>query len=89
VTHARISPQYKGTDLCADFRCGCGFVSHIDAHNAYGVRCTQCGTIYAMPQDIQLVGVLKNAPLPPVVLNIWDEDDDEAFDPAFSRYTGE
>lgn len=88
MTHARISPQYKGTDICADFRCGCGFSSHIDAYNTYGVRCTQCGAIYAMPEDIQLVEVRDEHKLPPVVINIWADDDEKAYDPEFTRYTG-
>lgn len=46
-THAFI--QWKGTDVCMDFRCECGVSGHFDGHFAYVVRCPQCGTLWEMP----------------------------------------
>lgn len=40
--------QWKGTELCADFHCDCGYHGHIDADFAYHVRCDGCGQVYEM-----------------------------------------
>lgn len=45
--HAFI--QWKGTDVCMDFRCDCGSNEHIDAMFVYFVKCHKCGTVWEMP----------------------------------------
>ena len=47
MTHAFI--QWKGTDVCMDFRCDCGSNEHIDAMFVYFVKCHKCGTVWEMP----------------------------------------
>lgn len=57
-THVFI--QYKGTDICLDFRCECGAVGHFDGDFAYALRCAECGETWGMPHDIQLVKGFSN-----------------------------
>ena len=40
--------QWKGTDVCMDIYCKCGYHSHIDAEFAYHVECPICHTVYAL-----------------------------------------
>ena len=40
VPHAFI--QWKGTDVCMDFRCPCGEGGHFDGVFAYTVECPAC-----------------------------------------------
>jgi hypothetical protein len=49
--------QYKGTSLCADFRCTCGKRGHIDDDFAYCVRCDNCEQIWVLPQTLKLVRI--------------------------------
>lgn len=46
--------QWKGTDVCMDFRCECGGGGHVDAMFAYAVRCNDCGTVWEMPSVVFL-----------------------------------
>ncbi|MAL39225.1 MAG: hypothetical protein CMO04_05000 [Thalassospira sp.] len=48
--------QWKGTDLCADFRCECGETHHIDAMFVYAIKCT-CGSVWQMPHTVKLIKV--------------------------------
>lgn len=41
--------QWKGTDVCMDFRCTCGQHYHIDAEFAYALHCVKCDTLWEMP----------------------------------------
>lgn len=41
--------QWKGTDVCMDFRCECGASGHFDGFSAYVVKCPDCGTEWEMP----------------------------------------
>jgi hypothetical protein len=64
-THVFI--QWKGTEVCLDFRCECGAVGHIDGMFVYAVRCAECGKSFSMPHTIQLVegdgnGSVKDIP---------------------------
>lgn len=40
--------QWKGTSLCADFHCDCGYDGHLDQDFAYYVECNGCGQVYEM-----------------------------------------
>ena len=46
--------QWKGTDVCLDFYCICGFVGHFDGFFAYGLHCARCGQEWEMPTTLQL-----------------------------------
>ena len=47
--------QWKGTDVCLDLSCECGYSSHLDAEFAYAIKCPKCKTEYVMPADIVLL----------------------------------
>lgn len=60
--------QYKGTDICFDFTCLCGSQGHFDGFFAHYVKCSACGSVYAMPVDLELVQVTESeAHVKPVV----------------------
>lgn len=48
--HAFI--QWKGTNVCMDFRCECGANCHFDGDFAYTVKCQHCKTVWEMPFNI-------------------------------------
>lgn len=41
--------QWKGTDVCMDFTCGCGASDHIDGFFVCAVKCPKCDTLWVMP----------------------------------------
>lgn len=41
--------QWKGTDVCMDFNCECGYRGHFDGYFAYAVRCPDCDVIWEAP----------------------------------------
>lgn len=47
--------QWKGTDVCMDVHCKCGYHSHIDSDFAYHVKCPQCKTVYMCNGHIELI----------------------------------
>lgn len=49
--------QWKGTDVCMDVYCSCGYHSHIDASFAYYVRCPKCKRVYFMNGHIELIEI--------------------------------
>lgn len=49
--------QWKGTDVCMDIHCKCGYHSHVDADFAYFVKCPKCGTVYMCNGHIELIEV--------------------------------
>lgn len=46
--------QWKGTDVCMDFCCDCGWRMHIDGLFAYNVKCSGCGQMWKMPSSVAL-----------------------------------
>lgn len=50
--------QWKGTDVCMDVHCECGYHSHIDADFAYSVKCPACGSVYACNGHIELIKLI-------------------------------
>lgn len=44
--------QWKGTDVCMDFRCKCGAHCHFDGGFAYFVKCPHCDRVYEMPFNV-------------------------------------
>lgn len=49
--------QWKGTTLCADFRCTCGGRGHVDDGFAYAIRCGHCGQAWVLPQTLTLTRI--------------------------------
>lgn len=47
--------QWKGTSVCMDVHCACGYHGHVDADFAYNVKCGKCGRVYACDGHIRLV----------------------------------
>jgi uncharacterized protein (DUF983 family) len=47
--------QWKGTDICMDFWCPeCGAQSHFDGMFGYAIKCSDCGSFFEMPTDVQV-----------------------------------
>lgn len=44
--------QWKGTDVCLDFRCPCGADGHVDASFTYFIHCPSCGAVYEMGTQV-------------------------------------
>lgn len=55
VPRPKASIQWKGTDVCLDFRCPCGFQGHFDGEFAYALTCTGCGRTWTMPTTVGLI----------------------------------
>lgn len=49
--------QWKGTDVCMDVRCKCGYCSHIDDEFTYEIQCPKCKTVYMCNGHIELIEV--------------------------------
>ncbi len=47
--------QWKGTDVCMDFHCECGFMGHIDGSFTYIVECPKCHSVYSCNGHIELI----------------------------------
>lgn len=52
--------QFKGTDLCADFHCACGYHGHLDVDFAYTVGCPECGRVYECSGHVELHDITGN-----------------------------
>ena len=46
--------QWKGTDVCMDVHCACGYMSHIDDEFVYMVRCPKCKAVYYVSPYVHL-----------------------------------
>lgn len=57
--------QWKGTNLCMDFHCVCGELTHVDDDFTYLLRCSKCKRVYwpqAWVNMVELTGEdLKDA----------------------------
>lgn len=49
--------QWKGTDVCMDLDCVCGFHSHRDRDFCYSVKCPGCDQIWRLGTQVQLVRI--------------------------------
>lgn len=56
--------QWKGTALCADIYCRCGYHSHIDAGFVYFVRCPKCRRVFMLSPHVRLIEVEARDPWP-------------------------
>jgi len=58
--------QWKGTDICMDFYCKCGYYNHYDGYFAYHVQCFGCKQIYKMADSIEMEEVLASDSIEPI-----------------------
>jgi hypothetical protein len=47
--------QWKGTNVCIDLHCICGYHGHVDAEFFYRYECVGCGRKFAVGQNIKLI----------------------------------
>jgi len=47
--------QWKGTDVCVDLHCKCGYHDHFDGDFFYYFECPKCHRKYAVGQNIKLI----------------------------------
>lgn len=47
--------QWKGTDVCMDIYCDCGYTGHVDGQFFYHYRCVGCGRRFAVGQNVALI----------------------------------
>jgi len=50
---ASVFIQWKGTDLCMDFHCECGYHSHIHGMFGYTIECVGCEALYEMGTQVR------------------------------------
>lgn len=46
--------QWKGTDVCIDLHCICGFLGHYDGDFLYTWKCPKCKQIFKVGPNVQL-----------------------------------
>lgn len=51
--------QWKGTDVCMDLHCKCGYHGHVDTDFFYHYECPKCHAKYAVGQNIKLIELNK------------------------------
>ena len=54
--------QWKGTDVCMDFYCPCGYQSHFDGLFAHFVKCGGCGAVYQLGTQVRAIRVEGRQP---------------------------
>lgn len=47
--------QWKGTDVCIDLQCKCGYHDHFDGDFLYWYKCPECGAKYAVSPNVRLI----------------------------------
>ena len=47
--------QWKGTDVCIDLHCKCGYHGHFDGDFFYFYECQFCHAKYAVGQNVKLI----------------------------------
>ena len=52
-TDATMFLQWKGTEVCLDFRCPCGATGHFDGWGAYFLMCPSCGSVYELGTQVR------------------------------------
>lgn len=51
--------QHKGTDICIDLHCVCGYHGHYDGDFFYFYECPECHRKYAVGQNVKLIELPK------------------------------
>ena len=46
--------QWKGTEVCIDIHCKCGYLGHFDGDFFYWYKCRKCGRYYSVGQNVVL-----------------------------------
>lgn len=46
--------QWKGTDLCMDMWCECGYQNHYDGFFTYAIKCAGCGQVYQLGTKVEM-----------------------------------
>lgn len=49
--------QWKGTDVCIDLHCECGYHDHFDGEFLYFYECPACHRKYAVGQNVKLIAL--------------------------------
>lgn len=52
--------QWKGTDVCMDVHCKCGYHGHIDGEFFYRYECAGCGQKYAVGEVVKLIPLTES-----------------------------
>ena len=47
--------QWKGTDVCIDLHCKCGYHGHVDGEFFYYYKCPECQLLFAVGQNVKLI----------------------------------
>ncbi len=47
--------QWKGTQVCIDLYCKCGYPGHVDTEFFYHYECPKCNQKYAVGQNVKLI----------------------------------
>jgi len=47
--------QWKGTNVCMDIHCLCGYFGHVDQEFFYFYECPECHRKFAVGQNIKLI----------------------------------
>lgn len=68
--------QWKGTDVCMDLHCECGFHNHYDGYFAYEVKCRGCGNIYALSPNVEVIKI-TNSINPNVMLDESEQEPEQ------------
>lgn len=51
--------QWKGTNVCMDLYCVCGFHGHVDTDFFYRAYCPSCSRQFLVGQNIKLIELTK------------------------------
>ena len=80
---ALLDLQWQNMTLCADLRCSCGNLVHVDARRVSHIQCRQCKTIFAIETVAELRAVAPEEvdALTPFLTDRSDADTDDPFDP--------
>jgi len=52
--------QWKGTGVCMDTHCSCGYHGHVDADFFYFYECPKCRKKYAVGQTVKLIPLTED-----------------------------
>lgn len=66
--------QWKGTKLCLDFICACGFQGHVDDYFCYVLECSECGRKYEVASWLCLRPMTTNDELDFRPILVTDDD---------------
>jgi hypothetical protein len=67
--------QWKGTDVCCDIHCDCGYQGHFDGEFLYAFRCPKCQQVWEVGTHMPIYK--RGADYTGVVQDISGFDDDD------------